>query len=179
MELEVDCELHPGEPRPSAELTIYRLVQEALTNIAKYAKASRVQVKVGSRDGKVEVCVRDNGIGFDPRHRHLATHGLLGMQFRVESESGEMTIESAPGCGTSIFAALPEAKPMQAPVETGEHVRRGLNNDRANRPARLSASSYGPLPESPDNPAATRPIPATMPRFHTSASRRAGSGDAT
>ena len=122
MELEVDCELHPVNLSPSAELTIYRLVQEALTNIAKYAKASRVQVKVGSRDGKVEVGVRDNGIGFDPRHRHLATHGLLGMQFRVESESGEMTIESAPGCGTAIFASLPEVKPLPAPVETGKQV---------------------------------------------------------
>ncbi|MEO6745547.1 MAG: CHASE3 domain-containing protein [Caldimonas sp.] len=122
MELEVDCDLHPVNLSPSAELTIYRLVQEALTNIAKYAKASRVQVMVTPRDGKVEVCVRDNGVGFDPRHRHLATHGLLGMQFRVESESGEMTIESAPGCGTAIFASLPETPPTPVPVESGKQV---------------------------------------------------------
>jgi len=122
MELEVDCDLHPVNLNPSAELTIYRLVQEALTNIAKYAKASRVQVMVAPRDGKVEVCVRDNGVGFDPRHRHLATHGLLGMQFRVESESGEMTIESAPGCGTAIFASLPEMGPTPVPVESGKQV---------------------------------------------------------
>ena len=122
MELEVDCDLHPVNLSPSAELTIYRLVQEALTNIAKYAKASRVQVMVAPRDGKVEVCVRDNGVGFDPKHRHLATHGLLGMQFRVESESGEMTIESAPGCGTAIFASLPEPAPTPVPVESGKQV---------------------------------------------------------
>jgi len=81
-----------------------------------------VQVMVAPRDGKVEVCVRDNGVGFDPRHRHLATHGLLGMQFRVESESGEMTIESAPGCGTAIFASLPEMGPTPVPVESGKQV---------------------------------------------------------
>ena len=122
MELEVDCDLQPVSLNASAELTVYRLVQEALTNIAKYAKATRVQVKVGARDGGVEICVRDNGVGFDPRHRHLATHGLLGMQFRVESESGTMTIESAPGCGTAIFASLPEAKPTPVPAESGQHV---------------------------------------------------------
>jgi len=124
MEIEVDCELHPVSLTQSAELTIYRLVQEALTNIAKYAKASRVQVKVGTRAGRVEVCVRDNGIGFDTRHRHLATHGLLGMQFRVESENGQMTIESAPGCGTAIFAVLPEvaAETPPTPVVAGEHA---------------------------------------------------------
>ena len=124
MEIEVDAELQPVSLGPSAELTIYRLVQEGLTNIAKYAKASRVQVKVASRGGRVEVCVRDNGVGFDPRHRHLATHGLLGMQFRVESENGQMTIESAPDCGTAIFAVLPEAAP-EAPtpaVRAGEHA---------------------------------------------------------
>ena len=122
MELEVDCDLQPVNLSPSAELTVYRLVQEALTNIAKYAKATRVQVKVGAGDAVVEICVRDNGVGFDPRHRHLATHGLLGMQFRVESESGTMAIESAPGCGTAIFASLPEAKATPVSAETSQHV---------------------------------------------------------
>ena len=77
---------------------------------AKYAKATEVQVQVGSRDGRVEVTVRDNGVGFDTKLPRLATHGLLGMKFRVESENGEMTIESAPGRGTSIRAVLPEAE---------------------------------------------------------------------
>ena len=68
--------------------------------------------------------MRDNGVGFDPRQRHLATHGLLGMQFRVESENGQMTIESAPDCGTAIFAVLPEAPPEAPapPVRAGEHA---------------------------------------------------------
>ena len=108
MELEVQCELEPVSLGPSAELTVYRLVQEALTNIAKYAQASTIRVSVVPRDGKVEVAVRDDGIGFDLSVPRLATHGLLGMRFRVESENGVMAIESAPGRGTAIIAVLPE-----------------------------------------------------------------------
>ena len=114
MEITAECDLQPVSLRPSAELTVYRLVQEALTNIAKYAKATEVQVQVGSRGGRVEVTVRDNGVGFDTKLPRLATHGLLGMKFRVESESGEMTIESAPGRGTSICAVLPETEAIVA-----------------------------------------------------------------
>ena len=110
MEIAAECQLQPVNLRPSAELTVYRLVQEALTNISKYAKATEVWVKVGSRDGRVEVTVRDNGVGFDTSLPRLATHGLLGMKFRVESENGEMKIESAAGRGTSIVAVLPESE---------------------------------------------------------------------
>lgn len=119
MELEVKCELQAVNLGASAELTVYRLVQEALTNIAKYAKASQAGVKLIAREGKVEVSVRDDGIGFDTSQRRLATHGLLGMQFRVESESGAMTIESAPGSGTTIVALLPEAPPDIAEMGAG------------------------------------------------------------
>jgi signal transduction histidine kinase len=117
MELNVQAELLPVELRSSAELTIYRLVQEALTNIAKYARASEIVVKVAPVGDQVEVTVRDNGIGFDTRAPRLATHGLLGMQFRVESENGVMRIESAPGQGTTIIALLPSAKTAAAEPE--------------------------------------------------------------
>ena len=110
LEIKADCDLHPVNLGPSAELTVYRLVQEALTNISKYAKATEVWVSVVPRAGKVEVTVRDNGVGFDTSLPRLATHGLLGMKFRVESENGEMRIDSAPGRGTVIVAALPEAE---------------------------------------------------------------------
>lgn len=109
IELEVECDLQPVRLGPSAELTVYRLVQEALTNIAKYARATQVFVKVAPRGDKIAVVVRDNGVGFDTSLPRLATHGLLGMKFRVESENGEMTIDSAPGHGTSIIAVLPES----------------------------------------------------------------------
>ena len=119
MEIAAECDLEPVSLRPSAELTVYRLVQEALTNIAKYAKATEVQVKVESRGGRVEVTVRDNGVGFDTKLPRLATHGLLGMKFRVESESGEMTIESVPGRGTSICAVLPQTEATAADESAG------------------------------------------------------------
>ena len=124
MEITAECRLQPVTLRPSAELTVYRLVQEALTNIAKYAKASEIHVTITARDGKVEVAVRDNGVGFDTSVPRLATHGLLGMKFRVESENGEMKIESAAGRGTSIVALLPEAETSadSEPVVEAESV---------------------------------------------------------
>jgi len=111
MELPVTCDLHPVSLGPSGDLTIYRLVQEALTNIAKYAKASRVWIRLSSRDGQVELVVRDDGVGFDTSTPRLTAHGLLGMKFRVESENGQMTIHSASGQGTTITASLPEVPP--------------------------------------------------------------------
>ncbi len=123
MEVEFECTLEPVNLRPSAELTIYRLVQEALTNIAKYAKATRVEVRLARRpESKVEIVVRDNGVGFDTSQPRLATHGLLGMKFRLESENGAMTIDSAPGRGTAITAWLPEAEALEDQNNAGAEV---------------------------------------------------------
>ncbi|MBI5722245.1 MAG: CHASE3 domain-containing protein [Burkholderiales bacterium] len=89
------------------ELAIYRLVQEALTNVAKYARAKRVQVSVQPDGDHVRVQVRDDGIGFDPARARNGTHGLAGMQFRVLSCGGEWLLDSAPGHGTLVQARLP------------------------------------------------------------------------
>jgi signal transduction histidine kinase len=117
VEAAVESEIEPVHLSQSAELTVYRLVQEALTNIAKYARAGLVEVRVGDRDGKVEVRVCDDGVGFQPSLPRLTAHGLLGMKFRVESEKGEMTIESAPGRGTVIVALLPESADDEVEAE--------------------------------------------------------------
>ncbi len=92
---------------PSAELTLYRLVQEALTNVAKYAQATQVSVRLQHAAGWALLCVEDNGIGFDPQLVPRATHGLLGMRYRVESEHGELRLITAPGQGTTLKAQLP------------------------------------------------------------------------
>ena len=93
---------------PASELMVYRLVQEAITNISKYAQASQVWISMTNHDARVEVTVRDDGAGFDTRIKRASTHGLLGMRFRVEAEGGTLAVISAPGEGTEIRAALPK-----------------------------------------------------------------------
>jgi len=107
-ELKVVDRLEPVEVSPAAQLTIYRLVQEALTNVVKYAKATEVVVTLSpASSGGALVSVRDNGIGFDTELPRLQRHGLLGMRYRVEAEGGTMRLSSKPGEGTLIEATLP------------------------------------------------------------------------
>jgi len=105
--LQVHAELEPVELSSSGELTAYRLVQEALTNIAKYAKASEVWVVLSQQGASAAISVRDNGCGFDTLTPREAAHGLLGMRYRVEAEGGHMTLSSQKGHGTLIEARLP------------------------------------------------------------------------
>jgi signal transduction histidine kinase len=112
--LEVHCELQPVRQSANADLMVYRLVQEAITNITKYAKARNVWIRLGSRDGWVEVSVRDDGVGFDPGRLSAGAHGLLGMRYRVEAELGTLALQSAPGQGTLVRARLPERAPEPA-----------------------------------------------------------------
>jgi signal transduction histidine kinase len=90
------------------ETTSYRLVQEALTNVAKHAQAKHVVVNVTTEDRRVEVSVRDDGIGFEP-DKPRSGFGLAGMRERVALAGGTLEILSAPGSGTSIRASLPFA----------------------------------------------------------------------
>jgi signal transduction histidine kinase len=94
------------------EIAVYRIVQEALTNIVKHAAASAVSVLLECRDGAVRIIVEDDGRGFD-LHQVLASGdadrrlGLLGMHERAGLLGGSLTVESAPGRGTSVFATIP------------------------------------------------------------------------
>jgi signal transduction histidine kinase len=108
-EVQVHCELAPVKLKPSTELVVYRLIQESITNISKYAAATQVWVKLTSSHGQVYVSVRDNGVGFDATQKPKSAYGLVGMRFRVEAEGGVLNVVSAPGCGTDIQATLPEA----------------------------------------------------------------------
>ena len=104
----VDSVLEPVALRPEVELTVYRLIQEALNNTSKYARAGRVRVTLSRRDdGLAEVCVSDDGVGFDQAAHKASAHGLVGMRYRVEAEGGVLTVTSAPGEGTRIAATLP------------------------------------------------------------------------
>ena len=93
----------------AAQITVYRLVQESFTNVAKYATASEVTVSLQADGEQVRVAVEDNGCGFDQTHLRVGSHGLTGMRYRVEALGGELRIDSAPGKGTRIEARLPMA----------------------------------------------------------------------
>lgn len=96
----------------SRQLTIYRMVQESLTNIGKYAEASEATIVLKNYENHAVVEVADNGKGFDPQCIRPSTHGLAGMRHRVEAARGKLTISSTPGRGTRVSAMLPIAKPL-------------------------------------------------------------------
>ena len=91
----------------ATQLTVYRMVQEALTNIGKYAKAKKVLVSVHAHPTHVAVQVRDDGVGFDPATVRPTSHGLAGMRHRVEAAGGRLALTSRPGNGTLLSAVLP------------------------------------------------------------------------
>lgn len=107
-DLTVDAQIADLPIRGERALAIYRLVQEALTNVAKYARARHVQVRLADVGGRARVQVRDDGIGFDPTAvRPAGAHGLSGMRFRMQSCGGDWLLDSAPGRGTLVQASVP------------------------------------------------------------------------
>jgi signal transduction histidine kinase len=114
--------LDPVNLAPSGQLTVYRLLQEALTNTLKYARASEVRVELHALGGRVRVSVRDNGVGFDTETPRASTHGLLGMRYRIEAEGGHMTLTSSPGQGTLIEVSLPESVPAPASEHASDEI---------------------------------------------------------
>ena len=94
---------------PQVETTAYRIVQEALTNVARHAGGSDVTVRVWATPDLLSLQIEDSGRGFDPEVA-VATpqsSGLAGMQERVTLLDGLLTIESSPGAGTQLLAELP------------------------------------------------------------------------
>jgi len=112
----IDVDFHvnwDGDERVShaIEITVYRIVQEALTNIAKYAKAENVSVILTRDEKGLEAIIDDDGIGFvvDGLMEGRAGHklGLYGMQERASLVGGSFTIESTPGHGTTVYVRIP------------------------------------------------------------------------
>jgi signal transduction histidine kinase len=92
----------------SVEVAAYYLVAETLTNTTKHAEASRIDLTVEPRNGRLRVCVRDDGIGgADP----ACGSGLVGLKDRIEAFGGTMTIDSPSGGGTTLVAQLPLPEP--------------------------------------------------------------------
>lgn len=105
--LPIVAELEPLQLQAPADLTVYRFVQEALTNVGKYANATEVRVRLAQQAEGVTVEVRDDGVGFDMAASMVGHHGLAGMRFRVESTGGRMFVGTAPGEGATLRATLP------------------------------------------------------------------------
>jgi two-component system sensor histidine kinase UhpB len=106
--VEIVVEGRKFEPRlsPEVEITLFRIVQELLTNVAKHAMASRVTVSLAEDDGIVLLTIADNGVGFDPlisdQSGKQGGWGLLNIRERTESIGGRLTVESKPGHGTRV-----------------------------------------------------------------------------
>lgn len=98
--------------RPQTETALYRITQEALTNVVRHARASSVNVLLDGRDGRATLVVEDDGSGFEiDAVRRLASPsrklGILGMEERASLVGGSLTIESRPGGGTAVFVEVP------------------------------------------------------------------------
>lgn len=101
------------------ETTVYRLVQEALTNVARHARAEHARVAVSAEGGRLTVEIADDGTGFDP-DAATSGFGLPGMRERVELSGGELAVAPGPG-GTIVRAVLPLSELDKAVVEGVAH----------------------------------------------------------
>lgn len=97
---------------PSLETAIYRVVQEAITNVVRHARATRVDILAERVGERVVTVVEDDGVGFEPTHIEHGNHfGLIGMKERVAALGGTLVVESRPGNGTTIVAEVPFDNP--------------------------------------------------------------------
>jgi signal transduction histidine kinase len=107
--IRVDFETNLREQRlPSeVETALYRIIQEALTNVVKHSGAGRVSILLTQRDRSAAVVVEDDGSGFDPSATSDDGLGLVGMRERVGLVGGRLRVESASGAGVTLVAEVP------------------------------------------------------------------------
>jgi two-component system sensor histidine kinase UhpB len=112
MGLTIGVESQPFTPRlaPPIENALFRIAQEALTNVAKYAQATQVTLSIGVEGQAVRLVVEDDGVGFEPNHTNGAAQrqgwGLQIMRERAEMVGGHCWIESHPGQGTRVIVEV-------------------------------------------------------------------------
>lgn len=105
--IEVDPEISLAPP---VELQVVRIVQEALANVRKHARAKRVRIAIERADGQVRVTVADDGVGFDPLalgRSAFPRFGLSTMKERAKSVGGILRVDTTPGAGSQVVAELP------------------------------------------------------------------------
>jgi two-component system sensor histidine kinase UhpB len=100
----------PREFAQTAYTTVYRIVQEALNNVTRHARATRASIRIWKEGGKLHCLIRDNGVGFDTSavrtRKAQCGLGLIGMEERIRSLGGDFQLTSAPGQGTTIRVSL-------------------------------------------------------------------------
>ena len=122
LHVDVEIDLDGRELPPAVETTLFRVLQEATTNVLRHAEATRVGVILETKDDQVRLIVEDNGKGFSPaaaRGPFAATRrfGLFGMRERLALVHGELDVESGPQHGTTVFVNIPLGDVAQ---ETGQ-----------------------------------------------------------
>lgn len=109
IDVPVQMEL-PNKPlalSPEKSLALFRIAQESLTNVRKYAKATHVKLGLFEEEDKVVLSIQDDGRGFETNNVELHGHGIAGMKHRTQMFDGSLTLHSSPGKGTHIEVRVP------------------------------------------------------------------------
>ncbi|MBI1248575.1 hypothetical protein GC197_12140 [bacterium] len=106
VQLNIATELPPMAPWQRT--TLFRFVQESITNARKHSEASNIKVSIRPDDSHLIVQIQDNGLGFDPDTVELTGYGLKSLRMKAEMLDGELKIESTPGQGTDVLLRLPQ-----------------------------------------------------------------------
>jgi len=108
IECKVECPVRELDFESQQSIALFRILQEALSNVAKHSKATEVMISLNIIDNKIILKIADNGIGIDPNHkaRH-DSYGLIGMRERIYLLNGSLAITSEPGYGTAIIVEMP------------------------------------------------------------------------
>jgi signal transduction histidine kinase len=99
-------------------ITLYRILQEALTNVIKHAQASQVWVELAEDEGQLTLTIQDNGVGFNPDARDIQGIGLQGIRERLEVVAGRLGLRSAPGRGVVLSASVPFSSGLSKTMES-------------------------------------------------------------
>src|SRR5581483_147950 len=106
----IEVEFESGLSRRLADETethLFRIAQEALTNVARHSRSTKVSVRLSERDGQVELWICDNGRGLDGDDSRQQGLGLIGMRARARSAGGDLSVRSKPGAGVTIEVRVP------------------------------------------------------------------------
>lgn len=107
LEVDVHHELHFHRLPAALESAVFRIVQEALTNVRRHSRSARASIELVQSQDQLCIEVRDWGVGFDPRAVRADANGLMGIRQRARLLGGSSTIETAPGAGTRVLVTCP------------------------------------------------------------------------